>query len=149
MAEYKDKGCSVDTKIEALRKEARPRVSGRLLAQGSDCVSVQSGGSVIEVPRKWIVDQEERDGGVELTLADDAEIIVSTVVSAQKGFVADNVFGALSRFMAGDNCNCNCSGGNCNCNCGGGGGELMSEAAAARLDALAGGARRFRASASR
>lgn len=143
-----DNSCNVEGKIEALQRAARPRISGKLLGHKSDCVMVQSGASVLEVPRKWIMAQEEKDGTVELMLADNAEIIVSTVVHAQRGFISDNVFGALSSFMESNNCNCNCSGGgNCNCNCSGG--VEMTEAAAANLEALAGGVRRFRTSSAR
>ncbi len=138
-----EKGINVDAKIGALLEYAKPRLVGKLVGQGNDHVAIQSGGSVMEVPRKAILHHEEHDGQISLTLADDAQIVVSTVVSAKKGFIADNVFGGLGAFMNSDNCNCNCSGGNCNCNCGGGS-ERMVEGAAARLDALAPGARRFR-----
>jgi hypothetical protein len=134
------RGTSVDVKIEALERHARPRLKGKLLSQGADHVAIHAGGSVMEVPRKSIVSQEEADGQVEVVLSPDAEIVVSTVVSVQKGFLADDVFGGLSPAIMADNCNCNCSGGNCNCNCSS---EMAFEAINTQVNAPAGG-RRFR-----
>jgi hypothetical protein len=138
MADYK--GSSVDAKIEALARQARPHLRGRVVSQSADHVALQSGGSVVEVPRKAIVSQQESEGDMEIILAPDAEIIVSMAVSVQKGFLADDVFGILSPAVMADNCNCNCSGGNCNCNCSS---DMRFEAVADQIQTAA-GARRFR-----
>lgn len=107
----------IEKKRNAL--ELRPRVTGKILIEADDGVVLQVGGCVVEIPRRHIVEQTPKADQVELTLSGDAEILVSTAVSVQKGFVADNVFGALVRDLQADacNCNCNCSSGNCNCNC--------------------------------
>ena len=134
------RGTTVDAKIEALVRHARPRLKGRLVSESSDHVAIHAGGAVMEVPRKSIVSQEVSEGQIEVVLSPDAEIVVSTVVSVEKGFLADDVFGGLSPALMADNCNCNCSGGNCNCNCSS---EVRFDALSSQLDAAA-GARRFR-----
>jgi hypothetical protein len=129
----------VEKALQALRP--LPSVKGELLSDEPDVVRLRTAGAILEVPRRFVADWREAKEGVELTLAIDAVIVVSTVVSSRKGFVAADVFGSLSPSLMADNCNCNCNcnSGNCNCNCncsncdcGGsgcaGGSILMSEA---------------------
>jgi hypothetical protein len=118
-------GINTKTKVEALRKGPEPRLTGKILVDADDGVIMQAGGCIIEIPRQSILQRaEKREEGeeTELVLDKDAEIVVSLLISAEKGFVADNVFGALVPSFLDSNCNCNCVGSNCNCNCGGGGG---------------------------
>ena len=104
--------------IKALRP--LPSIKGEVIADEPDVVRIRSGGAILEIPRRF-VSAERRDGSSarELTVAPDALIVVSMVVSVSKGFLADDVFGALSPSLMANNCNCNCNceSSNCNCNC--------------------------------
>ncbi len=131
-------------KLDALRKGPEPRIAGKLISDEDDALVIQAGGCVIEVPRRAIVKRNDKASeGVELVLEREAEVVVSLLVSAKQGFVTDNVFGALSPSLVGENCNCNCSGGNCNCNCSGGGGEKVALESGAGQIALEGFRRPF------
>ena len=107
----------VISKVQALQPLAS--LLGEILTENDNVVRVRAAGAILEIPRQHIAEKREREGVAELVLTKDAVVVVSTVVSAKKGFIADDVFGALGSVLAGDNCNCNCNcnGGNCNCNC--------------------------------
>ena len=135
-----------DERLQVLQDSAKPRIRGRIVGDSGDFVTVEGSGCTIDVPLKHVQGRREIGNDQhEFVLADDAELVVSLLVSAKRGFVSDNVFGALADGgVLGDNCNCNCSGGNCNCNCSGGnGGSLESlERTQAFRRPFEGGARR-------
>jgi hypothetical protein len=107
----------IEQKISAL--EVQPRLTGTVVSEGSDGMVLQVGGTIVEIARRHIAELAPKGTEVELTLNSDAEILVSTPVSMEKGFIVDNVFGVLLPGIRADacNCNCNCPSGNCNCNC--------------------------------
>ena len=99
---------------------------------------IQAGNCIVEVPTRHVAERGGKGHELELILTADAEVLVSTVVSVRKGFVSDNVFGALVPGILANNCNCNCNcsdiasaatsltpasiqptlaASNCNCNC--------------------------------
>lgn len=116
----------INKKLEALGPP-EPKLVGKIVSEAEDGVVVQAGECVVEIARHHIADRTYKGDLVELTLKGDAEVLVSTAVSVQKGFVGDNVFGALLPGILACNCNCNCNCGeearlrfdacNCNCNC--------------------------------
>jgi hypothetical protein len=117
----------IDKKLEAALGSAQPKLFGKVVSEADDGVVLQAGGCIVEVPKRHIAERFEKGNEVVLTLNGDAEILVSTAVSVQKGFVADDVFGALVPSVLACNCNCNCNCSektrllfdacNCNCNC--------------------------------
>lgn len=113
-----------DERLQVLQDTAKPRIKGRIISDSGDYVTVEGNGCTVDIPLKHV--QGRREIGkeqFELVLSDDAELVISMLVSAKRGFVSDNVFGSLTDGgVLADNCNCNCNGGNCNCNCSGGGG---------------------------
>jgi hypothetical protein len=107
---------SFDDKKDALKKRG-PHVKGRKVEETNDTMVLQSGGAIVEVPKSAIKKEEAVGDQIVLTLEEDAELLVGTMVSAKHGFLEDNVFGDIAPGLWGDNCNCNCPSGNCNCNC--------------------------------
>ena len=107
---------SVDAKLNAVTQPPQPKITGAIVAEDANSLTVKSGDAVIEIPTRHILGRVAVGSSHELTLAPDAQILVSTVVSANSGFVGNNVFGALLPHFLADNCNCNC-------NCSGGGSE--------------------------
>lgn len=99
----------IDKKIDAALESRLPKVSGRLVSANDTSVVIKSADAVIEVPVHHIASRAERGDQIELTLTNDAHILVGGVVSVQKGFVGDNIFGPLTPGILADNCNCNCN----------------------------------------
>jgi hypothetical protein len=113
---------TAEDKIAGLR--ARPRLTGEILEESAEALVVRAGGCIVEIPLRSVADRIGTRDHVQLSLRENAEILVSTIVSAQEGFVVENVFGALNQGIFADNCNCNCNCNcgdrcvcNCNCNC--------------------------------
>ncbi len=103
-------------KIEAL--QPRPFIQGTVLAEHEGAILLRAGGCVVEIPLRHVASRTKKGENVELTLTPDAEVVVSALVSTTKGFLGDDVFGALAPGLVSSNCNCNCNcSGNCNCNC--------------------------------
>src|SRR5262249_28452561 len=100
--------------------QPQPRLTGKVISESADSLTVQAGGCLAEIPSRHIAQRTAQGQEVELVLTKDAEILVSTLVSAKKGLVASDAFGALVPGVLADNCNCNCNCRevcNCNCNC--------------------------------
>jgi hypothetical protein len=99
--------------------QPQPRLTGRIVGETGDSLTVQAGGCLAEVPLRHIAQRTIEGEAVELVLTKDAEVVVSALVSVKRGLVADDVFGALvpGILACNCNCNCNCGGSNCNCNC--------------------------------
>ncbi len=111
---------TVDRVKKLLRQQNLPVVSGEAVEHTADSLIVRTGGCVVELPHSCIESQRESGTTVELTLKENAEVLVSCLVPVGHGFIEDNVFGGLlgGLFAACNcNCNCNCGDGNCNCNC--------------------------------
>ena len=106
----------VNQKMQTLKLQHQPRLTGKVLNEADDAVVLQVGGCVVEIPPRHIAERTPKGDQVELTLSGDAKILVTTSVSVQKGFLADDVFGELNRAIVAEDGNCAC---NCNCNCGG------------------------------
>jgi hypothetical protein len=64
-------------------------------------IEVQTG----DITKRTSVGQDE----VELSLAADANLLVSAVVSVKKGFIGSDIFGPLVPGVLADNCNCICN----------------------------------------
>jgi hypothetical protein len=113
----------IERKMKAMA--VQPRLTAMVLSEAEDRVLLQAGGCVVEINRRHIAEWIPRGDQVEVTLTQDALVLVSTAVSVQKGFVTADVYTALNQLIAEDacncNCNCNCTGNssqcNCNCNC--------------------------------
>jgi hypothetical protein len=106
-------GSTIAGKLAAVTSPPQPKVTGTLVQDGQDSVIIRAGDALIEVPTQHIQSRAQVGTDHELALTQDAQILVSTVVSAKSGFVGNNVFGSLIPHLLTDNCNCNC-------NCGGG-----------------------------
>ena len=136
-----------DKKVEALRDQ--PTVTGRVVTESADSVVLRVGGALVEVPTRSIASRAAAAGAaagaaaaapgeITLTLAPDAQVLVSSVVPVGGGLVSGNVFAGLRSGPMASNCNCNCNvasgvsaqvapfaaavprpalASNCNCNC--------------------------------
>lgn len=102
---------SLDNRMAAALKPASPKLTGELVGEDQDSIVLKAADALIEVPTTDIVERSGtgRENEVELTLAADARLVVSTVVKVDKGFVGSNVFGPLVPGVLADNCNCNCN----------------------------------------
>ena len=106
----------VSQKMDTLKLQHQPRLTGKVLSEADDTVLLQAGGCVVEIPPRHITERTPKGDLVELTLSCQAEVLVSTPVSVQKGFLADNVFGAILPILEAGGCGlCACN--NCRCNC--------------------------------
>jgi len=101
----------LEKRFDALRAGGQPKLRGQLVTRAGDALTIRAGGSLLEVPLRAVTNMTEQGQDVQLSLAPDAEVMVHTLVTAGKGFVADNVFGALvdaGLIATACNCNCNC-----------------------------------------
>jgi hypothetical protein len=97
-------------RIAAGLETAGPRISGRVVSETDDSIVIKAEDAIIEIGKHHVSNRAERSkGDVELTLTPDATMLVSTVVSVEKGFVGSNIFGPLVPSVLADNCNCNCN----------------------------------------
>ena len=100
----------IDRKLESAREGAQPKLRGTVVSENDDSVVLKASDAIIEIPVRSITQRLEKQGGeIEVILAEDAEIVVGTVVSVKNGFVGDDVFGPLTPGLLAGNCNCNCN----------------------------------------
>ncbi len=102
---------SFETRMAAALEPVGPKLTGQVVSEDADSIVLKAADAIIEVA---ITDIAHRSGSgredeVELTLTATARLIVSTVVTVDKGFVGSNVFGPLVPGVLADNCNCNCN----------------------------------------
>lgn len=102
---------SFETRVAAAMETAGPKVTGQLVSEDTNSIVLKAADAIIEVATGDITERSGSGRGneVELTLTATARLIVSTVVTVDKGFVGSNVFGPLVPDIVGDNCNCNCN----------------------------------------
>ncbi|MFI7108078.1 hypothetical protein ACIBK9_17330 [Nonomuraea sp. NPDC050227] len=100
----------IDAALSAAREDAQPRVQGKIIAESEDSLVIRAADAIIEIPMRFVKLRKERGGdNHEVVLAEDAEIVVGTIVSVKEGFIGDDVFGPLTPGVLADNCNCNCN----------------------------------------
>lgn len=101
---------SFESRVSAALQTGGPTLAGRLISEDESSLVLKAGDALIEVGVGHVVERNAGPGGdIELTLAPDAQLMVSTLVTVDQGFVGSNVFGPLVPGVLADNCNCNCN----------------------------------------